>query len=74
MSARCVLTYRYLMLRTEDIPAMSGYAFEPAAIKGNALETLRWLQQTCTGESSTCEYLPFFFACPMPASYGRVYN
>ena len=41
------------MMRTEDIPAMSGYAFEPAAIKGNALETLRWLQRTCTAESST---------------------
>lgn len=43
----------YLMMRTEDIPAMSGYAFEPAKVKTDALSVLRWMQQTCTRESST---------------------
>lgn len=30
----------YLMMRTEDIPAMSGYAFEPAKVKKDALSVL----------------------------------
>jgi hypothetical protein len=43
----------YLLKRTDDIPAMTSFAFSPERIKASGTHVLEWLRRECRREGST---------------------